>query len=353
MGLISIVIPVEFRVHKLVLQTRQLENLASKIAGHDFEFIFVNDGSHPHSLGILKTKADNDKRFRIITLTREFGLTALFLAGIAYASGDCAAYFPGWNLDPCQVFTELIRHWEANVKVVIGKWEQPYIKPTKSRAALTIGSFIRGKYFSGYKNFEDISSLILDKEVFYIMSQITGPKIDILEFLAWTGFESHLIEYSLQEREGDGKKLTFRDRKLMLGYPQDISSPKALQTSLSVGLFLAILGTLIIIGLNIASGYYQRFLPEWWMIVGLIVFIFGVQLVLMGISGEWLLRSLEKYHSQPVFVVDSVINAPVSASIESREKLEKMILSLWSIRKQKDDYSASISKPPSEDEPEE
>jgi len=56
MGLVSIIIPVTQRVNRLVLQTRQLETLASEVTGHDFEFIFVDDGSHPESLQVLRDK---------------------------------------------------------------------------------------------------------------------------------------------------------------------------------------------------------------------------------------------------------------------------------------------------------
>jgi glycosyltransferase involved in cell wall biosynthesis len=353
MGLISIIVPVAPRVHRLVLQTRQLENLALRITGHDFEFIFVDDGSHQHSISTLENKAKNDKRYRVIKLTRDFGPTALLLAGITYASGDCAGYFSGRHLDPCQVFCELIRHWEANVKVVIGKWEQPYSKSIRLRGESSVGTIIRRRFFPNRIYFEDVSSLLLDKEVFYNLSQINDPNSDIIEFLAWTGFRTLLVEYSLQPFEGGDKKFVFKDQSLMLGYPQSLYSPRTFRTSLSIGLFLATLGALTTIGLIFTYEYYQRIISGWWMLIGLIVFIFGVQLSLMGVFGEQLFHSLEKVRSRPVFVVDSIINPPISASIEGREKLEKMILSLWSIRKRKGAVSSPYSQHPSEEQREE
>jgi hypothetical protein len=78
-------------------------------------------------------------------------------------------------------------------------------------------------------------------------------------------------------------------------------------------------------------------------LTSVIIFIFGVQFGLMGLFGEQLFRSLEKLRSRPVFIVDAIINPPKSSSTEGREKIEKMILSLWSIRKQKIAYSSSMS----------
>jgi hypothetical protein len=86
------------------------------------------------------------------------------------------------------------------------------------------------------------------------------------------------------------------------------------------------------------------------MLTSAIVFIIGVQLGMMGVFGEQLFRSLEKIRSRPVFIVDSIINPPLSPSTEGREKIEKMILSLWSIRKQRIAYTSSTNALSSEDE---
>lgn len=347
MGLVSIIIPVTQRVNRLVLQTRQLETLASGVSGHDFEFIFVDDGSHPESLQVLKDKAENDKRYRVISLTRDFGQTASILAGITYASGDCAGFFPGRNLDPSKVFGELIHHWESSAKIVIGKWANPI---PKSRSTLYREKFFRRKLFPNRVNYQDISSLLIDKDVFYILSQITDPFSDIIEILAWTGFKPHLVEYSVQAQEGEEKRLTFRDQEISLEYSEGNYSPKTFRSSFSIGLLLAILGGLATIGLIFASEYAQQFVPDWWMLTSAIVFIIGVQLGMMGVFGEQLFRSLEKIRSRPVFIVDSIINPPLSPSTEGREKIEKMILSLWSIRKQRITYTSSTSALSSEDE---
>ncbi len=347
MGLVSIIIPATQRVNRMVLQTRQLETLASQVTGHDFEFIFVDDGSHQESLRALTDRAENDKRYRIISLTRDFGQTASILAGITYASGDCAGFFFGRNLDPSKVFGELIHHWESSAKIVIGKWENPI---PKSRSIFYREKFLRRKLFPNRINYQDISSFLIDKDVLYILSQITDPFSDIIEILAWTGFKPHLVEYSVQAQEGGAKRLSFRDQEISLEYSEGIYSPKTFRSSFSIGLLLTILGGLATIGLIFASEYTQQFVPAWWMLITAIVFIIGVQFGLVGVFGEQLFRSLEKIRSRPVFIVDTIINPPLSPSTKGREKIEKMILSLWSIRKQKIAYASSTSALSSKDE---
>jgi len=350
MGLISIIAPVVTRVNRLVLQTRQLETLASEVTKHDFEFIFVDDGLHQDSLKILKERAEKDKRYRIISLTRDFGPTASFLAGITYASGDCAGFCSSSSLDPSQIFAELIRHWESGSKIVFGKWEKSSLRSDRSRNPLISELSIARRLFPNRVYFQDINSLVIDKEVMFILSQITEPYSDVIEILAWTGIKPHLVEYYLQTQEGGKKRMSFKDQSITLEYSEGIYSPKTFRTSFSIGLFLATFGALITAGFVIAQEYYQTFIPDWWLVISVIVFIFGVQLGLMGLFGEQFIRSLEKIRSRPVFIIDSVINPPISPATEGREKIEKMILSLWSIRKQKIAYSSSLSSSTEEDD---
>ncbi len=343
MGLISIIVPVSERVNRLVLQCKQLEKLASDFNGFDFEFIFVADGSYQKSVDRLKGNAQKDKRYRLIVLTRDYGATAAFLAGITYASGDCVGFFSGRNLDPSQVFGELIHHWESGEKIVLGKWEDPGSRSRRSRGSLFSDPLLRRKIFPNRIYFQDISSLLIDKEVSYILSQITDPFSDVVEILAWTGIQSYLVEYSHQPEPDGSKQLKFQHQSISLNYSEGIYSPKSFRTSLSIGFCIATFGVLITAGLIISSTYNQTLIPDWWMLTGVVIFMVGIQLILMGVFGEQIYRSLEKIRSRPIFVVDSIINPPVSSSEQGREKIEKMILSLWSIRKQKVSYASSAS----------
>jgi dolichol-phosphate mannosyltransferase len=292
---------------------------------------------------VLREKAENDKRYRLITLTRDFGPTASFLAGITYASGDCVGYFSERIIDPCIVFEELIHHWESDEKIVFGIWTDSNSKGLYNQHTLERGTFLRRKLFPNRIYFEDISSLLIDKEVYYILSQITDPFSDIIETLVWTGFQPHLVECSFQVQDDGQRSVIFKEQSLHLEYSLGYYSPKTFQTSLSIGLFLSMLGGLAAFGLVIASEYYQLSLPVWWLLGGIVILIIGVQLGLMGVFGEHLYKSLEKIRSRPVFVIDSIVNPPVSSEKEGREKIEKMILSLWSIRKQKATYSSSMN----------
>ncbi len=349
MALISIVLPVVKRVNRLVLQCKQVEKIAAENHKYDFEFIFVDDGSHLESVARLKEISNADKRFRLVILTRDFGPTAAFLAGITYASGDCAAFFPESNLDPSSVFSELAQEWRSGTKIVLGKWEQTTRRRGDGGGIVLSDPLLKRRIFKNRIYFQDVSSLLVDKELIYILSQISDPFSDIIEILAWIGIDPHLVEYRQVSPPAGGSELNFQHSSISLNYTEGFFSPRNFRTSLWMGFILGAVGVLITAGYILASDIVQAVVPDWWMFAGAVFFILGMQLILMGASGEQIYRALEKIRSRPTFVVDSIINPPVSSSVAGRDKIEKMILSLWNVRKQKVPYVSTLStRPPDE-----
>jgi glycosyltransferase involved in cell wall biosynthesis len=346
MALISIVLPVAKRMNRLVLQCKQVEKIAAENHEYDFEFIFVDDGLHPESISRLKDISNEDKRFRLVILTRDFGSTAAFLAGITYASGDCAAFFPESNLDPSSVFSELAQEWISGTKIVLGKSGKTIRRRGDGSGIVFSDPLLKRRILPNRIYFQDISSLLVDKDVIYIFSQISDPFSDIIEILAWIGIDPHLVEYNQISPPTGSSELNFQHRSISLNYTEGIFSPRNFRSSLWIGFILGAVGVLITAGLILASDIFQAVVPDWWMFAGAVFFILGMQLILMGTFGEQIYKSLEKIRSRPAFVVDSIINPPVSSSVQGREKIDKMILSLWNIRKQKVPYVSSLSSQP-------
>jgi dolichol-phosphate mannosyltransferase len=191
--------------------------------------------------------------------------------------------------------------------------------------------------------FQDVNSLLVDKEITYILSQISDPFSDIIEILAWIGIDPCLVEYRQIKSPEGRSELVFEHRSISLNYTEGIFSPGTFRTSLWIGFLLGAVGVLTTAGLILANEVYLAVVPNWWMLASAMFFVFGMQLILMGVFGEQIYRSLEKIRRRPPFVIDSIVNPPVSTSIQGREKIEKMILSLWNVRKQKVPYVSSPS----------
>jgi glycosyltransferase involved in cell wall biosynthesis len=348
MGVISIVVPVAARVNRVVLQCKQLAKLAENVPAQDFEFIFVGDRSQREAIAGLKEIARGDKRIRVVVLTRDFGKTAAYLAGAAQASGDCIGYLPGKDLDPSLIFGELIRLWESGAKITLGKWVDPGSRSRRSKGVPFSDPVLRRRVFSDRIYSQEIGSLLVDKDVHYVLSQISDPHSDIIEVLAWTGIHPVLLEYELKKDPGTGKECIFYQRNISLDYSEGVLTTGSFRVSWILGFVLATFGVLSTAGLIIANAFYQFVFPDWWMLIGVVLFIVGLQFILMGVFGEQIYRSLQAIRSRPAYVVESMVNPPVSSAAEGREKIEKMILSLWNVRRQKSAYAAT--HPPADDE---
>ena len=342
MALISIVVPVTKRVNRVVLQCKQLEQIAAQNQANDFEFIFVDDGSHHESTSRLMDQSAADRRFRLVLLTRDFGATAAFLAGVSCASGDCVAYFPHSRPDPVMVFSELLIHLQSGSKIVLGRWHVS--RSSRKVLGITLSDpLLKRRIFADRIYSHDLNCLLLDKDVAHILAQISDPYSDIIEILAWIGIEPRLVEYSRQAAPDGSAQVEFNQRDIALNYQEGFFSQKTMRTSLWIGFLLAALGVMLTAGLILASGITGNSVPVWWMFSSATLFMLGLQLILMGAFGEQIYKSLQKIRSRPAFVVDRIINPPVSSSAEGREKIEKMILSLWNVSKQRVPHASSIS----------
>ena len=350
MGLISIIVPVISQVNNLVNKAKQLESLAEVVKDHDFEFIFLDNGSHEASVEALKDRADNDKRYRVVILTRDFGSTALFLAGIAYSSGDCAIYFADNLHDPSEIFIELISHWEAGSRIIFGMRRQKLTGSFRTIPGILKNFTSSQTGFPNRLSLGEINFLLIDNQVMYILSQVSYTQHDIVEILAWTGFQSQLVEYSQQDLSAVEGQYFVQDKLITLKSGIDLSASETYRSSLIIGILLAVFGGLITFGLFAAPNNYQGVIPEWWWLISSMMLVLGTQMSLVGILGEKLHQSLVMIGNKPVFIVDTIINPPAQSTLKGREKLEKMILSLWSIRKQRIDYSSHTISATSDEE---
>lgn len=336
MGLITVIVPVSSQVKELEKKIEQIESLAEDVKRHDFEFIYLDDGSNAASLQVLEERAETDKRYRVVVLTRDFGLSAQILAGTTYSSGDCAIYFGDDRIDTADVIIELIRHWEAGSKIVIGRG----MASTTGYLATILRS---RKGFRQLVSLDEISCLLLDKQVVYVLTRIESAHYDLFEFLAWTGFQARLVEYSSQQGEEGKSGYTFQDQTIT--FTESWKSPRALRRSLLIGILISVIGASLAFGYFFVFEGHEEMFPEWWLFISSMMIVFGMQVGLFGFIGEKLFSSIEMIRDRPAFIVDHMINPPVSSSPEGREKLEKMILSLRNIRRQRNDFLSSESDP--------
>ena len=291
----------------------------------DYEIILVDDGSRDRTLDICGQIAARDSRFRVLSFSRNFGHQSAVSAGLQYCSGDIAAVIDADLQDPPE---ELIRFIE---KIREG-FEVVYAIRTKRKENI----LKRASYFAYYRLLRSLATLDIPLDVgdFCVMSR---PVLDALNSLpernrfvrglrTWVGYRQTGLAYERQARQVGEPKYTFAKlfRLAMDGIVN--FSYKPLQLVMVFGLtvgFLTFLAGAIVLILYLANttvfGYNPRQVRGWTSLVLAVFFLSGIQLISLGLIGEYVGRLFEEVKSRPKFIVRQTMNFPTNSHETVRE----------------------------------
>ncbi len=268
------------------------------------EIIFVNDGSTDRSLALLKGFHTNDPRVRIVSLSRNFGHQAAITAGLAHARGDAVAILDADLQDPPELLPKFFKALGVGWDVVYG-----IRKERKETAPKRLAYFV---FYRLLRRMADIH-MPLDSGDFCAMNRRVVDHLNALpesdRFMrglrAWLGFRQTGIVYERDRRYAGVPKYTLM-KLLKLSIDGLISfSVIPLRLIVVIGLgfsLMSFLGILVVLYRYIFTAY----VPGYTSLAILILFIGGVQLLTLGVIGEYIGRISQQVKSRPLFVVDEL-----------------------------------------------
>ncbi len=305
--LLSVVIPC-YNEEEVIGETmKRLKAFCSELVNLDVELIFVDDGSRDRTREILKSYAAEDSRIRLIGFARNFGHQIAATAGIDAACGDAVVLIDADLQDPPEVVHEMIAKWREGYDVVYGtRIERPGESGFKLATA-------RG-FYRLLNRLSDVP-IPLDTGDFRLMSRHVAdtlramPEHDrfVRGMVSWVGFKQTALPYKRAERFAGGSKYPLRK---MLRFATDgilSFSTKPLQISIALGLasaFLALMGIVYVIFLRIFTNIWA---PGWTAQMTAVLFIGGVQLVSIGILGEYIGRIYNEVKNRPLYVASEYV----------------------------------------------
>lgn len=309
MALVSIVIPVYYNAGSLAALAGRLSEAAEGMRQHQFEFIYVDDGSGDHSFEVLRQLAEQDRRVRVIKLARNFGSNTAILAGLTQARGDCAGFIAADLQDPPEKLAEMVARWEAGDKVVLAVRNDRQGDPLFTRLFANLFNFLFKKLV--YRDFspQGVGFFLVDRQVVNFLIECREKNAHLIGLILWSGFGFSSVGYERVERTQGKSRWTFGKKFKYFIDAFAAFSYLPLRLATVLGLSLAGLGgvyAIILVGLRL----FSDFLVQGWaaMIVVMIVFS-GVQLIILGVLGEYLWRTFDAARQRPLFVVDQVIEA--------------------------------------------
>jgi len=302
----SIVVPVYGNEKNLPETIPRLLELKEKLPNYELELIFVDDGSKDRSLEILLDfKNKNPELIKVIKLTRNFGAPAAGQAGLDIATGDCVGKINADLQDPPKLFIDMIKHWEKGVKAVFAVRKERK-DPIFSRMLSSLFySLLRRHALPNYPK-GGFDFFLVDKKVVEEFKKIPEKNTNINALIFWLGYEYVTIPYTRDERKSGksqwtlGKKIKyFIDTFVGFSY-----FPVRFISWIGMIVAIAAFGYGIYILYNWALGNIR--VEGWTTTIIILLVTAGIQMIMIGVIGEYLWRTLDEIRKRPSYIIDDI-----------------------------------------------
>ena len=305
--MLSVVVPIFNEAENLPELLRRLTE-ACAATGMAYELVFVNDGSSDASAGILRAANEGDSRVKVIELSRNFGHQPALTAGVHAASGEAVVLLDGDLQDPPELIGEMVKAWRGGAKVVLAE-----------RRTRADSHGVRGMgYRLFYPLLRRISDLpdtpqagiyaLLDRAVVDEFKRLPERGRFIPGLRSWLGFKQVSVLYDRDERRAGKTKQSLRR---LLHYAADAIfsfSYKPLRVATWMGFIVSGAAFLLAIYYFVTFFAFKKQAGTGFTTLILcVLFLGGVQLVCVGILGEYIARIYEEVKQRPLYVVTSRI----------------------------------------------
>ncbi len=318
MPLISIIVPVYHNESSLPELLQRLQAVADKHAAHTFELLFVDDGSRDSSFATLCRLAESEPRMRVVKLVRNFGSNSAILCGLEHARGDGIAVIAADLQDPPELISELIGHWEAGKKVALAA------RATRDDPWLT--TMLADTFYWLFRSFalpkmpaRGFDFFLIDRQVRDLVVQLPERNHYLMGMLIWVGFDPAVVQYHRKEREARfGTSMWTLGRKLRYFTDAFVGfSHFPLRVTTALGMLLAFGGfayaALVVVGKLL--GWWE--IGGWASLMSAILCVGGVQLIMLGVQGEYVGRLLEEARRRPRYLVEREVAGGAAAGREA------------------------------------
>lgn len=305
--LLSIVVPVYFNAPSLPDFIRAMDSVEGGLLelGIKTELIFVDDGSGDDSWSeLLRIRADRPN-VRLVKLSRNFGAIHAVKAAYSLVQGDCFASLAADLQDPPEMLIDMARRWLQGAKYVIavrGQRGDPFF--TRVAAAVyyrLLRLFVAPSYpLTGF----DLA--LMDRALLPYLSQ-SGKNLNISVFSHWLGFNPSVMTYDRRPRAHGRSRWTLRKKvnlflDTLLGFsiaPLRFMTAIGLLVSLASVGYGAVIVTYALFGVRDVAGF-----PT---VVALLTFLMGLNIVMLGMIGEYVWRTFDEVNRRPEHVVEEVL----------------------------------------------
>jgi polyisoprenyl-phosphate glycosyltransferase len=280
------------------------DRLVSVLTGQDFEIIFVDDNSNDDTLNKLIELSSLDNKVKYISFSRNFGHQIALRAGLEYAKGDCTISMDGDLQHPPELIPSLIEKWKEGYDIVytIRKDTENvsfFKKTTANFFYRLMNSLAEIEVNQGSADFR-----LLDKRIVNVLvNDIKEYHLFYRGLISWIGFKQYSIDYVPHKRFSGVSKYSFRK---MLNFALNgitSFSIKPLKISIFLGVLLSIFSAMYGVYVLYISLFTDTTVKGWASVLVSVLFIGGINMILLGIIGEYLGKLYIQSKNRPYFLI--------------------------------------------------
>ena len=304
MPIISIVVPCYNEEEALPLFYQEATRVAGEMSGIDFEFVFIDDGSRDNTLSVLRRLAAADRRVRFVSFSRNFGKEAGMLAGLEAATGDYVALMDADLQDPPALLPELYR------AVTEEGYDCAATRRTTRAGEPPIRSFFARRVYRLIHKISDADIVDGARDYRLMRRAVVDAILSMREYnrfskgiFGWVGFRTKWIPFVNVERVAGETKWSFWKlfRYSLEGIVAFSTVPLALASVL--GVLLCLIAFVFILVVLVKTLAFGDPVGGWPSMICVILFLGGVQLLCIGILGQYLSKTYLETKRRPIYLV--------------------------------------------------
>ncbi len=299
---ISVIIPVYNEENNIQTLYDRLSQVMQNL-NVTYELIFVNDGSKDASIGLIKVLSKKYAEVKYIDFSRNFGHQIAVTAGLDKTSGNAVVIIDADLQDPPELIAEMYQKRNEGFEVIYAK--------RKNRKGESFLKLLTAKAF--YRILAKMTSIsipvdtgdfrMIDQKIVEVLREMPEKNKYLRGQISWVGFNQTFVEYDRQERQAGATGYTYRK---MLHFALDgitAFSDVPLKVVTYFGFMVSIIAFFVAIYALLAKFVWENSVPGWTSLMIAILFIGGIQMIAIGIIGEYLSRMNHNIRNRPLYII--------------------------------------------------
>lgn len=275
----------------------------------DYELLFVDDGSQDETLRILSQVSARDKQVKVISFSRNFGHQNAVTAGIKNCQGDIAVIIDADLQDPPELIPEMINKWrDEDCNVVYAVRTERHGESLFKRITAKIYYRIINFFSETQLPLDTGDFRLIDRKIIEVFKKIDEKNKYIRGLISWIGFKQIPIYYERSPRFAGVTKYPLMKMLKFATTGLLYFTKKPLKLGLNLGVISIIISLVLTVYCLIARLFEPTQMIERWALFISLLFMGGVQLLTVGIIGEYIGGIFDEVKGRPEYIIDEMIN---------------------------------------------